>query len=74
MSVHGSAPLIHLLMLSLPRQKDPEFANLSRFIEMTQLWAHRMYPKGQFSDTVERVEKLCHSRRMVVSKLSVSTN
>ncbi|KAG8892581.1 hypothetical protein FRC01_014077, partial [Tulasnella sp. 417] len=45
--------------------KDPEFANLSRFIEMTQLWAHRMYPKGQFSDTVERVEKLCHSRRMV---------
>lgn len=47
--------------------KDPEFANLSRFIEMTQLWAHRMYPKGQFSDTVERVEKLCHSRRMVTA-------
>ncbi|KIO28155.1 hypothetical protein M407DRAFT_22634 [Tulasnella calospora MUT 4182] len=47
--------------------KDPELANLSRFIEMTQLWAHRMYPKGQFSDTVERVEKLCHSRRMVTA-------
>ncbi|KAG8897198.1 hypothetical protein FRC00_004680, partial [Tulasnella sp. 408] len=53
--------------LILPKQKDPEFANLSRFIEMTQLWAHRMYPKGQFSDTVERVEKLCHSRRMVTA-------
>ncbi|KAG9017086.1 hypothetical protein FRB90_001816 [Tulasnella sp. 427] len=51
----------------LPADKDPEYANLSRFIEMTQLWAHRMYPKGQFSDTVERVEKLCHSRRMVTA-------
>jgi hypothetical protein len=28
-----------------------------------------MYPKTQFKDTVDRVEKLCHSKRMHVGSL-----
>ena len=31
-----------------------------------QYWIHDLYPKEQFKDTVGRVEKLCHSRRMNV--------
>ncbi|EED80138.1 predicted protein [Postia placenta Mad-698-R] len=32
-----------------------------------EFWTHRMYPKTQFRDTVQRVEKLCHSKRMHVA-------
>ncbi|KAK7054815.1 chromosome segregation in meiosis-related protein [Paramarasmius palmivorus] len=37
--------------------------DLDRLLQVYQFWTHRMYPKSQFSDTVERVEKLCHSKR-----------
>lgn len=43
-------------------------ADLGRLLKEYQFWTHRMYPKTQFKDTVERVEKLCHSRRMHVSR------
>lgn len=33
---------------------------------MYQYWAHQMYPRHTFIDTIERVEKLTHSRRMHV--------
>lgn len=33
---------------------------------MYQYWAHQMYPRHTFNDTIERVEKLTHSRRMHV--------
>ncbi|KEP55307.1 replication fork protection component Swi3 [Rhizoctonia solani 123E] len=32
-----------------------------------ELWAHKMFPKMQFQDTVERVEKLCRTKRMHVA-------
>lgn len=41
-------------------------ADLNKLLQVYQFWAHRMYPKTQFKDTVERVEKLCHSKRMHV--------
>ncbi|KAF9265431.1 Swi3-domain-containing protein [Marasmius fiardii PR-910] len=50
--------------------KGHEATDLNRLLQVYQFWAHRMYPKSQFNDTVERVEKLCRSRRMNV-KLSV---
>jgi replication fork protection complex subunit Csm3/Swi3 len=34
-----------------------------------QLWAHQMFPRGTFKDTVARVEKVCSARRMDVSFL-----
>jgi replication fork protection complex subunit Csm3/Swi3 len=41
-------------------------ADLNRLLRIYQFWTHKLYPKTQFRDTVERVEKLCHSRRMHV--------
>lgn len=41
-------------------------ADLARLLQVYQFWSHRMYPKTQFKDTVQRVEKLCHSNHMHV--------
>ncbi|EPQ58019.1 Swi3-domain-containing protein [Gloeophyllum trabeum ATCC 11539] len=50
-----------------PRGKGQEATDLNRVIQLYQFWAHKMYPKMQFRDTVNRVEKLCHSKRMHVA-------
>ncbi|KIM49065.1 hypothetical protein M413DRAFT_438233 [Hebeloma cylindrosporum] len=47
--------------------KGHEATDLNRLLQQYQYWTHQLYPKTQFRDTVERVEKLCHSRRMNVS-------
>ncbi|KAF8892542.1 replication fork protection component Swi3-domain-containing protein [Infundibulicybe gibba] len=49
------------------RGKGHEAADLNRILQIYQFWTHRLYPKTPFKDTVNRVEKLCHSRRMNVS-------
>ena len=43
-----------------------QVSDLNRLIRMYQYWAHQMYPRHTFNDTIERVEKLTHSRRMHV--------
>ncbi|KIJ68909.1 hypothetical protein HYDPIDRAFT_36026 [Hydnomerulius pinastri MD-312] len=53
-----------------PKGKGHEHTDLNRILQVYQFWTHRMYPKTSFEDTVDRVEKLCHSRRMQV-RLSV---
>lgn len=40
--------------------------DLERLFRMYYAWTHRLFPKYQFRDTVERVEKLCRARRMTV--------
>ncbi|KAG2132686.1 Swi3-domain-containing protein, partial [Suillus cothurnatus] len=50
--------------------KGHERSDLQRILQVYQFWSHRLYPKTPFKDTVERVEKLCHSKRMQV-RLSV---
>ncbi|KAG2157167.1 replication fork protection component Swi3-domain-containing protein [Suillus clintonianus] len=50
--------------------KGHELSDLHRILQVYQFWSHRLYPKTPFKDTVERVEKLCHSKRMQV-RLSV---
>ena len=45
---------------------DLQASDLNRLLQVYQYWTHRMYPKTQFKDTVDRVEKLCHSKRMHV--------
>ncbi|KAJ8517566.1 hypothetical protein ONZ45_g5264 [Pleurotus djamor] len=47
--------------------KGHEVQDLDRLFLVYQFWTHQLYPKTQFRDTVERVEKLCHSRRMNVA-------
>ncbi|KAJ7285779.1 replication fork protection component Swi3-domain-containing protein [Mycena rebaudengoi] len=44
--------------------KGHEASDLNRLLQVYQLWTHRLYPKTPFKDTVDRVEKLCHSKRM----------
>ncbi|KAH9856920.1 replication fork protection component Swi3-domain-containing protein [Lenzites betulinus] len=50
-----------------PKGKGHELQDLNRLMNVYQFWAHKLYPNTQFSDTVERVEKLCHSKRMNVA-------
>ncbi|KAL0566444.1 chromosome segregation in meiosis-related protein [Marasmius crinis-equi] len=47
--------------------KNFRATDLNRLLQVYQFWTHRMYPKSQFNDTVERIEKLCHSKRMRVA-------
>ena len=42
----------------------PKIEDLKKLLSYYQLWAHKMFPKTQFSDTIEKVEKICHQRRM----------
>ncbi|KAG6845325.1 hypothetical protein H0H87_010782 [Tephrocybe sp. NHM501043] len=47
--------------------KGHEVTDLNRLLQVYGYWTHELYPKTTFRDTVERVEKLCHSKRMNVS-------
>jgi replication fork protection complex subunit Csm3/Swi3 len=42
-------------------------SDLRRLMSMYQLWAHGMFPKGDFESTVLKVENVCRKRRMDVS-------
>ncbi|KAK0210825.1 replication fork protection component Swi3-domain-containing protein [Desarmillaria ectypa] len=44
--------------------KGHEEADLNRLLQRYQYWTQRMFPKTQFTDTVARIEKLCHSKVM----------
>ncbi|KAF8328693.1 replication fork protection component Swi3-domain-containing protein [Cantharellus anzutake] len=41
-----------------------EAKDLQRLLQIYQLWSHKMYPRTQFRDSIERIEKLCRSRSM----------
>lgn len=66
----GLPQLIKDLKGFKPKGKTYEHSDLNRLLQVYQFWAHRMYPKTPFRDTINRVEKLCHSKRMQV-RLSV---
>ncbi|WVQ76108.1 hypothetical protein IAR50_005750 [Cryptococcus sp. DSM 104548] len=42
------------------REKD----DLRALLHMYQMWAHGMFPKGSFAQTMDRTEKVCRTRRM----------
>ncbi|KAJ7774543.1 replication fork protection component Swi3-domain-containing protein [Mycena maculata] len=44
--------------------KGHEASDLNRLLQVYQFWTHGLYPRTPFKDTVDRVEKLCHSKRM----------
>jgi len=41
-------------------------ADLRDILAMYQMWAHDMFPKGDFAGTIRRVETVCKTRRMEV--------
>ncbi|TFK76375.1 Swi3-domain-containing protein [Pluteus cervinus] len=47
--------------------KGYEAQDLNRLMQVYQFWTHELYPKTTFKDTVNRIEKLCHSKRMNVA-------
>ncbi|EIW85142.1 Swi3-domain-containing protein [Coniophora puteana RWD-64-598 SS2] len=49
------------------RGKGHEMSDLGRLLRIYQFWTHKMHPKGSFKDNVEKVEKVCHSKRMQVA-------
>ncbi|PBK78228.1 Swi3-domain-containing protein [Armillaria solidipes] len=44
--------------------KGHEETDLNRLLQRYQYWTQRMFPKTQFTDTVQKIEKLCHSKVM----------
>ncbi|KAF8636561.1 hypothetical protein AX17_003373 [Amanita inopinata Kibby_2008] len=70
LSSKGIPQLIHATKDFKIKGKGHETTDLSRLLQVYRFWAHQLYPKTQFKDTTQRIEKLCHSRRML-SALSV---
>jgi len=48
--------------------KGHEFSDLSRMLNLYQLWLDDLYPKAKFKDGLTMVEKLGHTKRMQVSR------
>lgn len=46
---------------------DIQADDLRRLMDTYQMWAHSMFPKGKFAYTIDRVETVCRTARMVVS-------
>ncbi|WWC67871.1 uncharacterized protein I206_101788 [Kwoniella pini CBS 10737] len=44
--------------------KGYESQDLTNLLNMYQMWAHGMFPKGDFQHTINRVEVICRSKRM----------
>ncbi|OCF58894.1 hypothetical protein L486_03387 [Kwoniella mangroviensis CBS 10435] len=44
--------------------KGHETQDLKNLLNMYQMWAHGMFPKGDFQHTINRVEVICRSKRM----------
>ena len=40
--------------------------DLANLMDVYQMWAHKMFPKGDFAHTIQRVEVMCRGRRMNV--------
>jgi replication fork protection complex subunit Csm3/Swi3 len=48
--------------------KGHEFSDISRMLNLYQLWLDDLYPKAKFKDGLTMVEKLGHTKRMQVSR------
>ncbi|KZT58953.1 Swi3-domain-containing protein [Calocera cornea HHB12733] len=64
---YGFPALVQQTKNFKPKGKGHEKEDLDRVMTLYQLWAHRMFPKRRFIDTVERVERVCREKRMLVA-------
>ncbi len=53
--------------VSLFKEGLTQTSDLRRLMDTYQMWAHGMFPKGEFAYTIGRVEKVARTARMVVS-------
>ncbi|MBW0521485.1 hypothetical protein O181_061200 [Austropuccinia psidii MF-1] len=63
----GIPRLIALSQSFKPSAKGNERADLKRVLKMYRLWAHAMYPKTQFTDTINSIEQLARKRKLRVA-------
>ncbi|TIB68363.1 hypothetical protein E3P77_01106 [Wallemia ichthyophaga] len=64
LGTHGLPALMHDSAHWKFAGKGHEWADLRRLLARYHLWTHKLFPKLQFGDVVERTEKICHQRRM----------
>ncbi|ORY31033.1 replication fork protection component Swi3-domain-containing protein [Naematelia encephala] len=64
MSDRGIPALMRAAKRFKPKGKGHEVADLGALLNMYQMWAHGMFPKGDFAGTISRVEAVCRTRRM----------
>ncbi|KAF8320136.1 Swi3-domain-containing protein [Clavulina sp. PMI_390] len=57
-----------------PSGKGNEIKDLKRLLQMYQFWAVKMYPRSDFRETATKVEKLCHTKRMIVRSINSFTS
>lgn len=67
LSPDGFPSLIKTIKNFKTKGKGHEVHDLDRLLRLYGYWTHTLYPKTIFKDTVERIEKLCRSRRMNVA-------
>ncbi|KAJ1554746.1 chromosome segregation in meiosis- protein [Cladochytrium tenue] len=48
--------------------KGNELRDLTKILEVYQLWGHSLYPSAQFHELVDMTGKLCHEKRMKVKE------
>ncbi|KAI0006154.1 replication fork protection component Swi3-domain-containing protein [Russula compacta] len=65
---NGFPQLIEDMKNFKPKGKGHEATDLDRVLQVYQFWAHKLYPRTRFKETIDRVEKLCHSKRMQVAR------
>jgi hypothetical protein len=51
--------------------QQTQMQDLPRLLYLYQLWGHKMFPKMQFREMIERVEKLCHRQNVMVLALAI---
>ncbi|RSH92096.1 hypothetical protein EHS25_008508 [Saitozyma podzolica] len=64
MSDRGFPALMKSAKKFKPRGKGQEAKDLRDLLGIYQIWAHGMFPKGDFASTIARVEVVCRTRRM----------
>ncbi|KAG6898376.1 hypothetical protein C0992_009051 [Termitomyces sp. T32_za158] len=64
---HGFPKLIKDTKNFKVKGKGYEATDLNRLLQIYGYWTHEMFPRTTFRDTVQRIEKLCHSKRMHVA-------
>ncbi|OWZ67124.1 hypothetical protein AYX14_02134 [Cryptococcus neoformans] len=64
LSENGIPALCRAAKKFKPRGKGREADDLRQVLNMYQMWAHGMFPKGDFAHTMHRTETVCRSRRM----------
>ncbi|GMK57949.1 hypothetical protein CspeluHIS016_0407830 [Cutaneotrichosporon spelunceum] len=65
LSSRGFPALMNAARRYKAKGKGHETSDLRRLMDTYRIWAHGMFPRGEFAFTIERTEKVCRSTQMV---------